>query len=82
MHIDGLPGPIDRAGYLQAQLDEANELLIIAMCKLHGHVVHAGTVGPSSTTMRQLGPFERGSVPRVRPSALAVANAAPDVDCE
>jgi len=43
MHIDGLPGPIDRAGYLQAQLDEANELLIVAMCKLHVHVVHAGT---------------------------------------
>ena len=36
-------GPIDRAGYLQAQLDEANELLIIAMCKLHAHVIHAGT---------------------------------------
>ena len=43
MPQNGLPGPIDRAGYLQAQLDEANELLIVAMCKLHVHVVHAGT---------------------------------------
>jgi len=40
---DGLPDPAAHADYLQAELDEANELLIVAMCKLHGHVVHAGT---------------------------------------
>lgn len=40
---ENLPGPIDRAGYLQAQLDEANELLIGAILRLHGYVPHEGT---------------------------------------